>query len=809
VKPYDHLCKICSSRQVEDQHEHCELCTSLLKSNITKDWNIKIEQNTRDEIVQLMAGAKQTPTKWKRLTPMLDIPELEWFKLNDGSDPVHQLPCDEDEFSTIINLKFTEGPLCERQHAILRRGVELHDGTVISIHGDDCFIDNFKVAKEVPIGIFFRIMSNPIERKGWNLKQFFLAASAFASSIPEAHEQRMFRLRFQGRRRRRTAGEESFYAMLRWLGSKITCSRESDELSSSIHAWAYDVNSFFQNRERRSFHENYTNAIKNIPDDLEDLFPEPWVQAWNKETNLNHEDENQVAPIRFSKGKVKVRARRVDGSSFWISVIEHPLHIAFVLSACFYPVDHPARKLFSALQSLWFKDDHKKPITETPFGVSVQFLQGCLDVLGENAVVHRNSILIRGKFGHYYELKLGYGAHGAPYLLRPLDCQGTTIQYRESLCIHNGPTQRRLPIGDTIGSVVMSIANDAISSRLVDSLRHHIVRNGPLLLTPTNQDEFFQQLDIPEFHDFVRQHPFRGRNDRQFDEHGDMGRRPRWFHRIDETNSELTRQLSLIHNNDPFRRWMQNRIGDQRRMGGDGDDYEMKTKQGAPRTTIDEFTHREAVLAWKRLVDQSIRMDKQDYDAGVRINRDRIQEYMGRYIQNPPYIHDIFRNRETDKRIHGCGDIRDGERRWCETFARAWECLHLQPIESTFQLHGADTKSLAFQHFKLKITIRERDEERFIRHIAELVGYELLLEDEQNLVMIRKRHPRADARIEVARMLNQLQQKQGAEKAPPRWWNYIDRTQAPEELEKGRWQLHEDLQDDKKGHKDGIRFGDL
>jgi hypothetical protein len=254
---------------------------------------------------------------------------------------------------------------------------------------------------------------------------------------------------------------------------------------------------------------------------------------------------------------------------------------------------------------------------------------------------------------------------------------------------------------------------------------------------------------------------------------------------------------------------MQNRIGDQRRMGGDGDDYEMKTKQGVPRTTIDEFTHREAVLAWKRLVDQSIRMDKQDYDAGVRINRDRIQEYMGRYIQNPPYIHDIFRNRETDKRIHGCGDIRDGERRWCETFARAWECLHLQPIESTFQLHGTDTKSLAFQHFKLKITIRERDEERFIRHIAELVGYELLLEDEQNLVMIRKRHPRADARIEVARMLNQLQQKQGAEKAPPRWWNYIDRTQAPEELEKGRWQLHEDLQDDKKGHKDGIRFGDL
>ncbi len=721
MNPYDNPCEICSSRQTEEHHEHCELCSSLLKSNIRKDWNIKIEPDTRDEIVHLMAGAKQTPTKWRRLSPMLDIPELQWFRLDSGTDPIHKLPCEDDEFSTIINLKFSDGPLCKKQQAILRKGVELHDGTVISIHGEDCFIDHFKLAKEVPIGIFFKIMCNPIERKGWDLKQFFLAASAFAPSIHEAREERMFHHRFQGRRRRRTAGEESFYAMLRWLGSKITCSRENDGLSSSINAWAYDVNSFFQNRERMSFPQNYTNAIKNIPDGLEHLFPEPWVQAWNQETNIHHEDENQVAPIRFSKGKVKVKVKRADGSSFWISVIEHPLHIAFVLSACFYPVDHPARKLFSALQSIWFKDDHKKPITETPFGVSVQFLQGCLDVVGENAVVHRNAILIRGKFGHYYELKLGYGAHGAPYLLRPLDCQGTTLQYRESLCIHNGPTQRRLPIGDTIGSVVMSIANDAISSRLVDSLRHHIVRNGPLLLTPTNQDEFFQQLDMPEFHDFVRQHPFRGRNDGQFDDHGEMNRRPRWFHRIDASNPELTKQLSLVHINDPFGRWMQNRIGRQRRIGGDGDDYEMKRKQVVPRTTIEEFTHREAVLAWKRLVDQSLRMDEQDDEGGVRINRDRLREHMGRYIQNPPFIHDIFRNRETNKRIHGCGDIRDGERRWCETFARAWECLHLQPIESTIQLHGVDTKSLAFQHFSLKITIRDKDEERFIQKIAELV----------------------------------------------------------------------------------------
>ncbi len=808
MNPYDNPCKICSSRQANEHDEHCELCSSLLKSNITKDWNIKIDPNTRDEIVRLMAGAKQTPTKWKRLTPLLDIPELKWFRLDCGKDPIKQLPCEEDEFRTIINLKFSDGPLCEKQNAILRKGIELHDETVISIHGDDCFIDNFKMAKEVPIGIFFKIMCNPIERKGWDLKQFFLAASAFAPSIHEEREERMFRLRMQGRHRRRTAGEESFNAMLRWLGSKITCSRESDGLSSSIHAWAYDVNSFHQNGGRMSFPQNYQNSIKNIPDDLEHLFPEPWVQAWNQETNIHHEDENQVAPIRFSKGKIKLRARRIDGTSFWISVLEHPLHIAFVLSACFYPIDHPARKLFSALQSIWFEDAHQKPITETPFGVSVQFLQGCLDVLGENAVVHRDAILIRGKFGHYYELKLGYGAHGAPYLLRPLDCQGTTLQYRETLCIHNGPTQRRLPIGDTIGSVVMSIANDAISSRLVESLRHHIVRNGPLLLTPKNHDEFFQQLDIPEFHDFVRQHPFRGRNDGQFDEQGDMSRRPRWFHRIDESNPELTRQLSLVHIPDPFGRWMmENRIGRQRRIGVEGN--ETKTKRGVPRTTIEEFTHREAVLAWKRLVDQSIKMDEQDYEGGVRINRDRMQEYMGRYIQNPPYIHDMLRNRQTVKRIHGCGDIRDGERRWCETFSRAWECFHLQPIESTIQLHGAEIKSLAFQHFNLKITIRDRDEERFIQNIAELVGYELLLEDEQNLVMVRKRHPRTDARIEVARMLNQLQQKQGAEKAPPRWWNYIDRTQAPKKLEKGRWQLHEDLQDDKKGGKDWIRFEDL
>lgn len=790
----DILCKLCSVRNVEQDHEYCELCTSLCSKSKTNEWKIEVNPNTKNEILRLMNNARQSPTRWRRISPMLELDVLSWFQLPNNGDPVTELPCGEEEFSDIIELKFSNGPLTRHQEEMLRRGVLLHDGSVLSIQGDDCFIDHFRLTRITPTHLLFKILCQREQRIGWNLKQFFLASSALSYSMnPELLQ----------RHRPISAGKESFHAMLRWLGSIISCSMERTELSSGIQAWAYDVNSYYRNFRDENFVEHYKNAIRNIPDGLEQLFPEPWFNAWNLETNIHHQDENQVHPIRFTKDKIKIRCRKKDGSACWVSVLEQPLHIAFVLSACFYPVDHPARELFSAFQATWFSDEVETPIQETPFGVSIQFLQGCLNAADNNAIVYRSRILIKGNFGHYYELKLGHGAHGAPYVLRPLHCSGTTLRYYDSLCIHNGASQRRLPIGDTIGSVVLGITNDAISSQQVDSLRQHLVRRPPLLLTPTNKKEFFESIDSPIFDQFVHQntHYVHGhhRNEREIGT-------TRWFHQRETQPIDKTRQTQFRDEHEYVERFGERVFVEHRRLLADRDNLSLDVH----RTTLEEFTHREAVLAWKRLVDQSIDSPhKENFEPAHRIH-----EYIRnmRLHRDPPYNRfDMFRGRDQNRvtYLHGCGDVRDGERRWCETFARVWECMHTQPIDSTLQFFTDDAQVLGFQHFELKVTIRDGDERNFIRKMAELLGYELLVEEGQNITMIRRHAHHADARIEIARMLNVLQQRQGAERAPPRWWNYIDRENVPLQVERGRWQLHEDLRDNPKGQRHRVQFQDL
>jgi hypothetical protein len=787
-------CKICSMRHVESEQEYCELCASLLSKSKSTAWNIEVDPNTKIELLRFMDNAKQSPTRWRRISPILLMKELSWFQLPEGTDPVQELPCSEEEFAHIIELKFSNGPLTWDQEEILRRGVKLQEGSILSIQGSDCFVDHFRLTRATPIRLLFKFVCDKELRRGWNLKQFFLAASALSYNATEE---------FLRRHRPISAGQESFHAMLRWLGSIISCSSERTELSSGIQAWAYDVNSHYRRRGDQNFSEHYKNAIRNIPDGLEQLFPEPWFQAWNLQTNIHHQDVNQVHPLRFTLDKIKIRCRKQDGSACWVPVLEQPLHIAFVLSACFYPVDHPARELFSALQATWFSGDVDVPISETPFGVSIQFLQGCLNAAGENAIVYRSRILIIGNFGHYYELKVGHGAHGAPYRLRPLTCSGTTLRYGESLCIHNGASQRRLPLGDTFGSVVLGITNDAISSQQVDSLRHHLVRNSPLLLTPSNRMEFLERIDSPIFNQFVHQNthyvPGHHPNER------DIGT-VRWFHKQEIQSVENTRQVQLHQNQYEYARWAERIFIENRRMNRNVS----RDMSEGPRTTLEEFSHREAVLAWKRLVDQSLNLAVDENVATPRGIHDYIRNM--RINRDPPFNQfDIYIGRDHNRvtYLHGCGDVRDGERRWCETFARVWECMHLQPIDSTLQMYTQDAQVLGFQHYGLKVTLRDGDERNFVVKMAELLGYELLVEDGQNITMIRRHPHRTEARIEIARMLNVLQQRQGAEKAPPRWWNYIDSEGEPKKAERGRWQLHEDLTDNPRAPKSRVQFEDL
>ena len=150
--------------------------------------------------------------------------------------------------------------------------------------------------------------------------------------------------------------------------------------------------------------------------------------------------------------------------------------------------------------------------------------------------------------------------------------------------------------------------------------------------------------------------------------------------------------------------------------------------------------------------------------------------------------------REED--IHEEGDMRDGERRWCEVFARVWEAMSLMPLGSTIRSPLTDGEALTFEHANLTVTIRNRTERNSVSLMAHALGYTRHGEDERVQVFIRRDHPRPDAFLRLTNLLRDAQDRQGVRGAPPRWWNYREPGPAPDALQLLRWELEIDLTDD-------------
>ena len=88
--------------------------------------------------------------------------------------------------------------------------------------------------------------------------------------------------------------------------------------------------------------------------------------------------------------------------------------------------------------------------------------------LDTKVFVQSSKILVIGRLGHLYEVKVGYGQHGAPYSIKHVS--DINPNFKSPLCIHSGRFADTIPLGDTIGSVVLSMVNDLDASRDIGSL---------------------------------------------------------------------------------------------------------------------------------------------------------------------------------------------------------------------------------------------------------------------------------------------------------------------------------------------------
>jgi len=156
----------------------------------------------------------------------------------------------------------------------------------------------------------------------------------------------------------------------------------------------------------------------------------------------------------------------------------------------------------------------------------------------------------------------------------------------------------------------------------------------------------------------------------------------------------------------------------------------------------------------------------------------------------------FIRNQGQAEQDAPIGDIRNGERRFCEVFPRVWEAMLLQPIGSTLRIATSDGGDLSFQHCMLRATLRAGAERRLARQFAREAGYVENGREGAALLFRRRDHPRQWARRNLSEHLTRIQERFGFRGAPPWWWHFMEAQQAPDEVPVFRWELEADLRDD-------------
>jgi hypothetical protein len=360
-----------------------------------------------------------------------------------------------------------------------------------------------------------------------------------------------------------------------------------------------------------------------------------------------------------------------------------------------------------------------------------------------------------------------------------------------SICIHSGTFHSHVPLGDTLATVVLTLLDDVGASKEVDSLLNQIAHHSPLGFPGLLDKNHLALLDsqsveqiqailkrgrlamvAPYWMEAFRDQILRGRPNAR-------GRRENAYFQYMERRNR--RHMNYDFDYVP----VDGHIGEATILVS----HALAAKRPVP---IDAMAK-----LWQ---DSLSDIDPQEPD---RPRRGGVNELVNRRFDLADYIQPhqrndwmFIRNQGQAEQDAPIGDIRNGERRFCEVFPRVWEAMLLQPIGSTLKIATSDGGDLSFQHCMFRVTLRAGAERRLARQFAREAGYVENGREGAALLFRRRDHPRQWARRNLSEHLTRIQERFGFRGAPPWWWHFMEAQQAPDEVPVFRWELEADLRDD-------------
>ena len=755
--------------QSDEQVAVCALCTSITDYQPRSGFQPHLCVEEHERAMALFGGPSGTSRRrWNTLAANVEQMEhVQWARLDDGVDPIIGLPCTHEEFEQLVDAVERGNNLSSFQEHMLREGIEFHDGSMLR-YMDSAWNLNGVTLHGLGLSLVFSLMGRLSGRKGWNIPSLLLGISSVNPNLGGSHP--LMQRHHFGRRELRSH-YRPLASMLTWLSNRLrvdrTLSMDSDECVPMM-AWSHDIQSRMFDQQPDDMEGMFQNALGNHPPGLFQAYNTPWMREWQTLESAMQRADTLKWAMDINRKSVRIRVRSSSGKLRLIHVPTDPVLWAFLISIALSPLNSEAGRLLLGLQHNWSVAYAEQNQPSAPLIKSLEFYHQIMNGLDSNIFVQHASVLVVGRLGHLYEISVGAGQHGAPYSIEHVMDVEPTVKH--SICIHSGRFAQTVPLGDTIGGVLLSMVNDIEASQDIGSLQELLDNSPPFGFPRQNiPPAWLDALDLENRGDHYRQ----------------LVQDLRWYRQ----------QRRVEHDPRPGGGLHQLLLRNRHRRRRSHASQRWNARYHARFDRDGTFPIDEVVAAWRNTVQPYVPGRSQSHHQGDFFGGLHEGYFRRRY-------HQIMPHRRPDD-VHDEGDIRDGERRWCEVFARVWEVLVHQPLGAFVRIPNEDGMPLGFEHAALQVTVRSQLERNFLQRIARCLGYVKDDEQDDESIFVRRDHPRPNARLQLTDLLRDTQERQRVRGAPPRWWNYVDVIAPPQNAGHFRWQLQIDHTDDRRSRREG------
>ena len=771
-------CQVCGSKATKSNM--CALCLSLTKDHKNKTWGKEIHPEASIKAVDFIGGGDKTSKKrWEHFeSSVLETKLADWARLEEKIDPVINTPCSIEKGLQICGDLENGTRLTSEDRSILHHGFEMINEIHLSFLSSKAVINGRELPNDIPVASVIRMLFDKKQRIGWDISQLVITLGSI--QLPDQiniHE----RIQFRRRQMRKHVDRDSVMATLSWIEwmAEECISPPENYRIHPLSAWARDLRTSITNIGGSVFHETVNAAFHNHPNGMSELSDYPWIEQWQDYRCPSIHNTATKWPLKIFGMNLRLQVRTKSNGTRLAIIPDKAAIWAALICLSFSPASSLNGHLLYAIQYNWTHQNEVLTHIEPPLRRSIQLLNEIISGSAAEVCVEQDTILVIGRLGHFYEIKVGEGAHGSPYVIRHV--KSLNPRKTHLICIHSGRFHSNLPLGDIIASVVLSLIDDVSTSEKVESLRNELVDSQPIGFPALLSKEYTKLISKDSLQDFITSLSRTG------------SAHPKWLSRNEKEWSRIEEQGFAA----------EDRVRQQFNFIMRRNRYFVELGEQANREA-------EAVDKAREVIDQDLENGNKviSRDKLVKIWRDNFtelqdtnnyQDFAGRYWNEFRGRRDwmYLRNYGRPEQEFPIGDIRNGERRYCEILPRVWEALMLQPIGSQVILPTVTNKEVTFQYCQLKVTLRDASEIRLLKRFLVILGYHEEDGDqlERTQAYYRRDHPHPRNRRMLTQSLTSFQRQTGARGAPPWWWHYADVVEPPHEIPEFRWQLEEDLSD--------------